>query len=34
MSAHPDLAQKDLNQIIQYILSLEPKAQSVKRKAK
>ncbi|HEY2349362.1 MAG TPA: PQQ-dependent sugar dehydrogenase [Puia sp.] len=25
MSAHPDLAQKDLNQIIQYILSLKPK---------
>jgi cytochrome c len=25
MSAHPSLAQKDLNQIIQYILSLKPK---------
>jgi cytochrome c551/c552 len=32
MSAHPDLAQKDLNQIIQYILSLKPKAQSLKPK--
>src|SRR5450432_3122549 len=26
MSAHPDLAQKDLSQIVQYILSLTPKA--------
>ncbi len=26
MSAHPDLQQKDLKQIIQYILSLKPKA--------
>jgi cytochrome c551/c552 len=25
MAAHPDLQQKDLNQIIQYILSLKPK---------
>jgi cytochrome c len=25
MSAHPDLSQKDLNQIVQYILSLKPK---------
>ena len=34
MSAHPDLAQNDLNQIVQYILSLKPKkAQSLKRKA-
>ncbi len=34
MAAHPDLQQKDLNQIIQYILSLKPKkAQGVKRKA-
>ena len=32
MSAHPSLAQKDLNQIIQYILSLKPKAQSLKPK--
>jgi glucose/arabinose dehydrogenase/cytochrome c551/c552 len=32
MSAHPDLAQKDLSQIIQYILSLKHKAQSVKSK--
>ncbi|HEY4965488.1 MAG TPA: PQQ-dependent sugar dehydrogenase [Puia sp.] len=34
MAAHPDLQQKDLNQIIQYILSLKPKkAQGVRRKA-
>jgi len=33
MSAHPDLPQKDLNQIIQYILSLKPKVQSPKPKA-
>ena len=34
MAAHPDLQQKDLNQIIQYILSLKPKkAQGPKRKA-
>lgn len=34
MSAHPDIPQKDLNQIVQYILSLKPKkAQSLKPKA-
>ena len=34
MSAHPDIPQKDLNQIVQYILSLKPKkAQSSKPKA-
>ena len=32
MAAHPDLQQKDLNQIIQYILSLKPK-KGVKPKA-
>jgi cytochrome c len=33
MSAHPDLAEKDLGQIVEYILSLKHKAESVKRKA-
>jgi cytochrome c len=33
MAAHPSLEQKDLNQILQYILSLKPKAESKKRKA-
>ncbi len=32
MSAHPDIAQKDLSQIIEYVLSLKPKAKSSKRK--
>jgi cytochrome c len=32
MSAHPDIAQKDLNQIIQYILSLNTKKQTKKGK--
>jgi cytochrome c len=32
MSAHPDLAEKDLGQIVQYILSLKPKAQGLKPK--
>ena len=32
MPAHPDIAQKDLSLIIQYILSLKPKVQSLKPK--
>ena len=32
MSAHPDIAQKDLSQIVEYVLSLKPKAKSVKPK--
>ncbi|HEY4935052.1 MAG TPA: PQQ-dependent sugar dehydrogenase [Puia sp.] len=32
MSAHPDIAQKDLAQVVEYILSLKPKAQSRKPK--
>ena len=34
MSAHPNLAQKDLHQIIQYVLSLKPKTPLGKPKAK
>ncbi len=33
MSAHPDIAQNDLSHIIEYILSLKPKAKSSKPKA-
>jgi cytochrome c len=33
MSAHPDLPKKDLSQIVSYILSLKPKAKSLKPKA-
>jgi cytochrome c len=32
MSAHPDIAQKDLSQIVEYVLSLKPKAKSSKAK--
>ena len=32
MSAHPDLAKNDMEQIVEYILSLKPKAQSRKPK--
>jgi cytochrome c len=31
MSAHPDIPQKDLSQIVNYVLSLKPKAQSRKK---
>ena len=30
MSAHPDLAKNDMEQIVEYILSLKPKAQKPK----
>jgi cytochrome c len=32
MSAHPDIAQKDLSHIIEYVLSLTPKTKGVKTK--
>jgi cytochrome c len=32
MSAHPDIAQKDLSQIVEYVLSLTPKTNGVKAK--